>query len=86
MNRRDFTRLGLAMGLTPVAAQSTLAQMSAEELKKAPQAWMSPTVIVKQELPAHIQPGQRATRIFGRGSGDLPSIGRGAILGKPIAM
>src|SRR3954454_17469363 len=47
MRRRDFTRLGLAVGLTPMVAKPTLAQMSVEELKKAPQAWMSPTVIVK---------------------------------------
>ena len=74
MNRRDFTRLGLAMWLTPVAAQPTLAQMSAEELKKAPQAWMSPTVIVKNRnsprtynqinVPRKYSAGQRRFTIF----------------------
>jgi hypothetical protein len=74
MNRRDFTRLGLAMGLTPVAAQPTLAQMSAEELKKAPQAWMSPTVIVKNKnsprtynqinVPRKYSAGQRRFTIY----------------------
>src|SRR3954447_10982006 len=72
MNRRDFTRLGLAMGLTPVAAKPTLEQMSAEELKGAPQAWMAPNIIVKNSprtynqvnVPRQYAAGRRRFSIY----------------------
>ena len=55
MRRRDFTRLGLATGLSPIVAKPTLAQMSADELKREPQAWMAPTVIVKNSPRSYNQ-------------------------------
>jgi len=72
MNRRDFSRLGLAMGLSPFVAKPTMAQMSAEELKRAPQAWMAPTVIVKNSprtynqinVPRQYSAGRRRFSIY----------------------
>ena len=36
MKRRDFNRLVVGAGVSPIFAKSSLAQMSAEELKTAP--------------------------------------------------
>jgi len=44
MNRRDLARLGLGMGLLPVAAGPTL---SAEEPKPASQAPAAPSIIMR---------------------------------------
>src|SRR4051812_50024976 len=95
MNRRDFTRLGLAMGLTPVAAQPTLAQMSAEELNKAPQAWMSPTVIVKNRnsprtynqinVPRKYSAGQRRVTTYWPWGYPLEANRAVTQLGKPLS-
>ena len=79
MNRRDFTRLGLAMGLTPVAAQPTLAQMSARGAEKSASGVdVANRHRQEQELASNLQSNQRAAEIFGRAEGGSPSFGLGA--------
>jgi hypothetical protein len=46
MKRRDFNRLALSAGLSPIVAKPTIAQMSVEELKKRPPA-AAPNIIIK---------------------------------------
>src|ERR1700721_801640 len=47
MKRRDFNRLLLGAGASPLFAKSSLAQMSADELQSAPSKAASPTIIIK---------------------------------------
>ena len=47
MKRRDFNRLMLGAGVTPILANSSLAQMSAEELQTAPPKPVAPSIIIK---------------------------------------
>ena len=47
MKRRDFNRLVLGAGVSPVLAKSSLAQMSGEELQTTPSTAVAPSVIIK---------------------------------------
>ena len=47
MKRRDFNRLMLGAGVTPILSKSSLAQMSAEELQTAPPKPVAPSIIIK---------------------------------------
>ena len=47
MKRRDFNRLVLGAGVSPVLAKSSLAQMSAEELQTTPSKAVAPSIIIK---------------------------------------
>jgi hypothetical protein len=47
MKRRDFNRLVLGAGVTPVFAKSSLAQMSAEEVESTPPKPASPNIVIK---------------------------------------
>ena len=47
MKRRDFNRLVLGAGVTPIFAKSSLAQMSAEELQNTPAKPATPNIIIK---------------------------------------
>ena len=47
MKRRDFNRLVLGAGVSPVLAKSSLAQMSGEELQTTPSKAVAPSIIIK---------------------------------------
>ena len=47
MKRRDFNRLVLGAGVSPILAKPSLAQMSAEELQAAPTKALAPNIIIK---------------------------------------
>src|ERR1700722_6328323 len=47
MKRRDFNRLVLGAGVSPVLAKSSLAQMSGEELQATPSKAVAPSIIMK---------------------------------------
>ena len=47
MKRRDFNRLVLGAGVSPVLAKSSLAQMSGEELQATPSKAVAPSIIIK---------------------------------------
>jgi hypothetical protein len=83
MKRRDFNRLVLCAGVTPIFAKSSLAQMSAEEQQNNPAKPATPSIIIKNSPRTYNQvnvPRKRPVVDASR------FIGRGAIRGKPIAM
>jgi hypothetical protein len=47
MKRRDFNRLVVGAGVSPIFAKSSLAQMSAEELQTTPSKAVAPSIIIK---------------------------------------
>ena len=47
MKRRDFNRLVLGAGVSPILAESSLAQMSGEELQTTPSKAVAPSIIIK---------------------------------------
>ena len=47
MKRRDFNRLVLGAGVSPIIAKPSLAQMSAEELQTTPSKAVAPSIIIK---------------------------------------
>jgi hypothetical protein len=47
MKRRDFNRLVVGAGVSPMFAKSPLAQMSAEELQTTPSKAVAPSIIIK---------------------------------------
>ena len=47
MKRRDFNRLVLGAGVSPILAKSSLAQMSGEELQTTPSKAVAPSIIIK---------------------------------------
>jgi hypothetical protein len=47
MKRRDFNRLVLGAGVSPILAKSSLAQMSTEELQTTPSKAVAPSIIIK---------------------------------------
>ena len=47
MKRRDFNRLVIGAGVSPVLAKSSLAQMSGEELQTTPSTAVAPSIIIK---------------------------------------
>jgi hypothetical protein len=71
MKRRDFNRLALSAGLSPIVAKPTLAQMSAEELKSRPRAAArniiiknSPRTYNQVNVPRKYVAGQRRFSIY----------------------
>ena len=72
MKRRSFNRFALGAGLSPVLMNTTLAQMSAEEVSKPETAWASPTIVIKNSprtynqvnLPRKYTAGQRRFSIY----------------------
>jgi hypothetical protein len=71
MKRRDFNRLALGAGLSPLLTKPAPAQMSAEELKRAPPA-SARHIIIKNSprtynhinIPRSYRPGQRRFTIY----------------------
>ena len=47
MKRRDFNRLVVGAGITPIFAKPSFAQMSPEELQSAPAKAAAPSIIIK---------------------------------------
>src|ERR1700733_12045944 len=47
MKRRDFNRLALGAGVSPILATPLLAQMSSEELQTPPSKSIAPSIIIK---------------------------------------
>src|ERR1700721_724089 len=47
MKRRDFNRLVLGAGVSPILTKSSLAQMSGEELQTTPSKGGAPSIIIK---------------------------------------
>ena len=47
MKRRDFNRLVLGAGVSPILAKPSLAQMSAEELQTTPSKAAAPSIVIK---------------------------------------
>ena len=47
MKRRDFNRIVLGAGISPIFAKSSLAQMSPEELQKTPAKASAPSIVIK---------------------------------------
>ena len=47
MKRRDFNQLVLGAGVSPIFPKSSLAQMSAEELRTTPSKAVAPSAIIK---------------------------------------
>ena len=47
MKRRDFNRIVLGAGISPIFAKSSFAQMSPEELPRAPAKAAAPTIVIK---------------------------------------
>jgi hypothetical protein len=71
MKRRDFNRLALGAGLSPIVTKPTLAQMSAEELKTRPPAAPrniiiknSPRIYNQVNVPRKYVSGQRRFSIY----------------------
>ena len=84
MKRRDFNRLALGVGVSPVLATPLLAQMSSEELQAPPSKSVAPSIIIKNSprtynqvnVPRKYTAGRRRFTIYWTWS--YP--------GKPIAM
>ena len=55
MKRRDFNRLVLAAGVSSAFAESSLAQMSAEEAQNPPAKAASPSIIIKNSPRSYNQ-------------------------------
>ena len=66
MKRRDFNRLVLAAGASPVFAKSSLAQMSAEELQNTPAKAASPSIIIKNSPRTYNQVNVPRKYVAGR--------------------
>jgi hypothetical protein len=66
MKRRDFHRLVLAAGVSPVFAKSSLAQMSAEELQTTPSKTVAPSIIIKNSPRTYNQINVPRKYIAGR--------------------
>src|SRR6476660_4834997 len=72
MKRRDFNRLVLGAGVSPVLAKSSLAQMSGEELQTSSSKAVAPNIIIKNSprtynqinVPRKYTAGQRRFTIY----------------------
>jgi hypothetical protein len=58
MKRRDFNRLVVGAGVSPIFAGPSLAQMSAEEIRTAPSKAAAPTIIIKNSPRLILPVGQ----------------------------
>ena len=85
MKRRDFNRLVLGAGVSPILAKSSLAQMSGEELQATPSKAVAPSIIIKNSPRTYnqINVPRKYARLV---DGASPFTGLGATPGKPIAM
>ena len=84
MRRRDFNRIVLGAGVSPIFAKSSLAQMSPEEVQGTPAKAAAPTIIIKNSPRTYNQ--INVPRKYTAGRRPSPFTGLGAILGKQIAM
>jgi hypothetical protein len=66
MKRRDFNRLVVGAGISPILARPSLAQMSAEELPTAPSKPAAPTIIIKNSPRTYNQINVPRKYIAGR--------------------
>src|SRR6478672_9554488 len=83
MKRRDFNRIALGMGLSPLLASSALAQATTQTKGASPTPPQNFNIVIKNTPRTYNQ--INVPRKYVAGSGGSVFIGPGVIRGSPIA-